>query len=542
MYIVIPTPRHQTTVSVCNGDTTEIKTDLWGNHPSIVDRYAYNSFNQPTQITEEYYKVDLFYGANQQRNKTKRYKNNNLENTCYYFSKDYEREIDANNSINQYHYIYGDNGVVALHTTNSFSGTNNMYYIHTDHLGSYCAITDQNKQTVQRNFFDPWGNYHLNKMVPLDTIPLYTLIVGPGGGQHRGVYSTFFPITARDFTGHEHYPYFKIINMNGRLYDPVIGRFFSPDKYVANSSFTQDYNRYSYARNCPLMYTDPSGQCLWFFALMGVMAGISTGMVMGGIHGATGLDMIGYIVGGAVTGAVSGAVGGLAAGGITGLGFGAGFTSGLTGGLVGGFISGFGNTLLQGGNAGQALTNGFQSGTISGIVGGFTSGIAGGIAAKGNKRDFWTGGYKQYKLQHNYIASTNNDMLFDQYSIPNDATAANTDKYDIYVKHENDKQLLHEFANKVEPGHYIKDPIDGVATSKYKDLVYKIPDGGRVKVLLGGDVALSMGFYDQAKLTAYQTLNPNYEYGWLPLNKLDAGWNQLFEDAFSIWFRNLIIK
>jgi hypothetical protein len=42
---------------------------------------------------------------------------------------------------------------------------------------------------------------------------------------------------------HEHYPQFKIINMNGRLYDPVIGRFFSPDKYVANSSFTQDIQK-----------------------------------------------------------------------------------------------------------------------------------------------------------------------------------------------------------------------------------------------------------------------------------------------------------
>jgi hypothetical protein len=48
--------------------------------------------------------------------------------------------------------------------------------------------------------------------------------------------------------------------MNGRLYDPVIARFFSPDKYVANSSFTQDFNRYMYARGCPLMYTDPDGE------------------------------------------------------------------------------------------------------------------------------------------------------------------------------------------------------------------------------------------------------------------------------------------
>jgi RHS repeat-associated protein len=63
----------------------------------------------------------------------------------------------------------------------------------------------------------------------------------------------------RGFTGHEHYPYFKIINMNGRLYDPVIARFFSPDKYVQNPGFTQSFNRYTYARNCPLMFKDPTG-------------------------------------------------------------------------------------------------------------------------------------------------------------------------------------------------------------------------------------------------------------------------------------------
>jgi len=58
---------------------------------------------------------------------------------------------------------------------------------------------------------------------------------------------------------HEHYPEFKIINMNARLYDPVIARFFSPDNYVVDNEGTQDFNRYSYSRNCPLMYTDPTG-------------------------------------------------------------------------------------------------------------------------------------------------------------------------------------------------------------------------------------------------------------------------------------------
>jgi hypothetical protein len=48
--------------------------------------------------------------------------------------------------------------------------------------------------------------------------------------------------------------------MNGRLYDPAIARFFSPDKFVMNAGFTQDFNRYSYARNNPLSYIDFTGE------------------------------------------------------------------------------------------------------------------------------------------------------------------------------------------------------------------------------------------------------------------------------------------
>jgi RHS repeat-associated protein len=63
----------------------------------------------------------------------------------------------------------------------------------------------------------------------------------------------------RGYTGHEMLGEFDIINMNGRLYDPVLGRFFSPDNYVQMPDNSQNFNRYSYCLNNPLKYTDPSG-------------------------------------------------------------------------------------------------------------------------------------------------------------------------------------------------------------------------------------------------------------------------------------------
>ena len=150
-------------------------------------------------------------------------------------------------------FIPADDGAVALHLTMWQSVAEA-----TDHLGSYCAITNADRKTIQHNYFDPWGN----------TLRLTRGISPPPPEPHAEI-AINFALTFRGFTGHEHYPEFKIINMNGRLYDPVIGRFFSPDKYVANSSFTQDFNRYTYARNCPLMYTDPSGEFLFFFPTIG---------------------------------------------------------------------------------------------------------------------------------------------------------------------------------------------------------------------------------------------------------------------------------
>ena len=67
----------------------------------------------------------------------------------------------------------------------------------------------------------------------------------------------------RGFTGHEHLPWFNLYNMNGRMYDPLVGRFLNVDPYVQMPDYTQNFNRYSYALNNPLKFTDPDGEWLW---------------------------------------------------------------------------------------------------------------------------------------------------------------------------------------------------------------------------------------------------------------------------------------
>ena len=48
--------------------------------------------------------------------------------------------------------------------------------------------------------------------------------------------------------------------MNGRLYDPVLRSFLMPDNFIQQPDNTQNYNRYAYVLNNPLMYNDPSGE------------------------------------------------------------------------------------------------------------------------------------------------------------------------------------------------------------------------------------------------------------------------------------------
>jgi hypothetical protein len=124
-------------------------------------------------------------------------------------------------------------------------------------------------------------------------------------------------------------------------------------------------------------------------------------------------------------------------------------------------------------------------------------------------------------------------MIFDEYSFPDDATIANADQYKVYYKPEDGVCGINDY---VGPGEYIKDPIDGIATSKYFDQVFKIPDGGRVIVRLGGNVEFTNGgiYYDALELLGIRC-------GWKDAlyfqdQKAYQDWESLFRLA-RLWIK-----
>ncbi len=67
---------------------------------------------------------------------------------------------------------------------------------------------------------------------------------------------------------HEHLDLFDIINMNGRVYDPLTAMFFSPDPFVQAPGNWLNYNRYGYCTNNPFKYNDPSGESFLLIAAL----------------------------------------------------------------------------------------------------------------------------------------------------------------------------------------------------------------------------------------------------------------------------------
>ena len=257
-----------------------------------------------------------------------------------------------------------------------------MYYIHKDYLGSYETITDGDGNIVEKLSFDPWGRRRNPTDWSFDNV------------------STSF-LFDRGYTGHEHLDEFGLINMNGRVYDPFLARFLSPDPLVQAPGYGQNYNRYSYAFNNPLKYTDPDGE--YAHLIIGALFGGTMNWLANGAEFSW--QGLGYFGVGAAAGALSAGIGA----GIGGLVSGAGSFSfsvasslsvggvfpgmaiGASAGFTNGFISGTGNSLIAGNKLGSSLGNGLKMGAIQGGTGALFGGIAGGIRARGYGGDLWTG-------------------------------------------------------------------------------------------------------------------------------------------------------
>ena len=174
----------------------------------------------------------LDYGPDGQRWKTQLYKSSTAwPDTVRYYVGDMEGVETGPSGITWTYHL--GHGVILRKYGLSAGIQPTVYYTFTDNLGSVTRIYNSSGTAVFSAYYDPWG---------VQTVTTNTI------GYNRG------------YCGHEMLNDFQLINMNGRMYDPYIARFLSPDNYVQLPTSAQSFNRYSYCLNNPLKYTDPSGE------------------------------------------------------------------------------------------------------------------------------------------------------------------------------------------------------------------------------------------------------------------------------------------
>jgi RHS repeat-associated protein len=248
--------------------------------------------------------------------------------------------------------------VLHFNAGGTLTGTDTRYLLR-DHLGSITGFMN-GTAIDQEQAFDAWGRRENVGWASYMTV----------GGS---TWNAIMALTERGFTGHQHVDRLDFIHMNGRTYDPKLGRFMQADIVVQAPANTQSYNRYSYLMNNPLNGTDPSGY-------FGTKDLVGTAVYV----------VASYFVTPAVAGALAGgaqsaAYGGDAAAIVTGAAWGA-LSSAAFSSLNGSQAFGWGSTGQYGQHAFNVAANGVLGGAISVTQGGkFGHGFASaGVSAFGN--------------------------------------------------------------------------------------------------------------------------------------------------------------
>ncbi len=123
-------------------------------------------------------------------------------------------------------------------------GTSETLYVTTDSLGSTDAVLSAAGAVLMRGSFSVHGARRASNWQGT-----------PSGTEWQAIANT----TRRGYTGHEQLDNVMLVHMNGRVFDPVIGRFLSADPYIDGPETTQGWNRYAYVQGRVMSATDPTG-------------------------------------------------------------------------------------------------------------------------------------------------------------------------------------------------------------------------------------------------------------------------------------------
>ncbi|MGH8050538.1 MAG: RHS repeat-associated core domain-containing protein [Arenimonas sp.] len=206
--------------------------DANGNTTSGRQPMVYDALNRVTQVTG---KESYIYDGHGRRVKTTRLSDGKINYSVYDLNGQLLTEDDSR-SNKKTDFVYLNGRLVAqrsaaLTGTNAQTTTYINTYLHTDSLGSPVAYTDQAGTITRIERYTPYGE-------PSDQ--MYDQ--GPG------------------YTGHVTDSLTGLTYAQQRYYDPLIGRFLSPDPVTTDLNAGTNFNRFWYAADNPYKFTDPDGR------------------------------------------------------------------------------------------------------------------------------------------------------------------------------------------------------------------------------------------------------------------------------------------
>ncbi len=202
----------------------------------------WTSFNLPRTLRKSGYESRFEYGPDHERWRQVATYQNGTE-TTHYVGTLLEKESATSTGVTYWrHYVPTPGGSTVIVSRNS-NGTSSTTYVLADHLGSSDTLLSDSGSSIARESYAAFGSRRGSDWTS-GTAPDWAGIANS---------------TRQGFTGHEMLDNVGIVHMNGRVYDPALGRFLSVDPLIGNLADSQSVNPYAYVGNRPLNTTDPTG-------------------------------------------------------------------------------------------------------------------------------------------------------------------------------------------------------------------------------------------------------------------------------------------